>query len=68
MFAEYQVIAVDKKGIESFASQPITVVDKKYANMYERKSDKIRKNCSFFAGSEGLYRIIPDLLMHPIKQ
>jgi hypothetical protein len=35
MFAEYQVIAVDKKGIESFASQPIPVVDKKYSKIYE---------------------------------
>jgi hypothetical protein len=34
-FAEYQVIAVDNKGFESFASQPIPVVDKKYSLTYE---------------------------------
>ena len=34
-FAEYQVIAVDNKGFESFASQPIPVVDMKYSQTYE---------------------------------
>lgn len=35
VYAEYQVVAVDRKGIESFASQPIAVVDKKYATTIE---------------------------------
>jgi hypothetical protein len=34
-YAEYQVIAVDNKGIESFASEPIAVVRKKYKQVYE---------------------------------
>ncbi|HJW17743.1 MAG TPA: hypothetical protein VJ499_11510, partial [Flavisolibacter sp.] len=34
-YAVYEVMAVDKKGIESFASQPIAVVDQKYTATYE---------------------------------
>jgi hypothetical protein len=34
-FAEYQVIAVDNKGVESFASEPIAILSKKYEQVYE---------------------------------
>jgi hypothetical protein len=34
-YAEYQVIAVDNKGIESFASQPIVLADPKYTTTFE---------------------------------
>lgn len=37
-YAEYQVIALDKKGVQSFASEPVTVVDEKIVKLYELES------------------------------
>jgi len=34
-YAEFQVMAVDKNGVKSFASEPIVVADKKWITVYE---------------------------------
>jgi hypothetical protein len=33
--AEYSIVAVDKNAVQSFASEPVMVVDKKYIRIYE---------------------------------
>jgi hypothetical protein len=35
VFAEYQIIAIDANGVESFASEPVVVADKKNSQTYE---------------------------------
>ncbi|MGZ3859797.1 MAG: alpha-L-rhamnosidase-related protein [Flavisolibacter sp.] len=37
-YSEYQVIALDKKGVESFASEPVLVVDDARVKIYEAAS------------------------------
>lgn len=37
-FAEYQVVAVDTKGVPSFASEPVRVADGRYVKHYEMES------------------------------
>ncbi len=34
-YTEYQVIAIDNTGVESFASEPLTVTDGKFSRIYE---------------------------------
>ena len=34
-YSEYQVMAVDKNGVKSFASEPVVVADKKWITVYE---------------------------------
>ncbi|MEO8711500.1 MAG: hypothetical protein ABI405_05220, partial [Parafilimonas sp.] len=50
--AEYQVIAIDKKNVASFASEPIIVGDEKYMTTYEAENFA-SKSDSFFKGFSG---------------
>lgn len=61
MFAEYQVIAVDKSQIESFASEPEVVVPENDVKVYEMESfmQKSAKEYKGFSG-EGFIEIAAD--------
>ncbi|MEP6466533.1 MAG: hypothetical protein ABJB05_09510 [Parafilimonas sp.] len=50
--AEYQVIAIDKNKVESFASEPIIATDKKYITTYEAENftSKSDSNYKGFSG------------------
>jgi glycogen debranching enzyme len=52
-YAEYQVIAVDIKGYESFASEPFAIVNNIMVNHYEMEQfyKKAEKNYNGFSGS-----------------
>lgn len=45
--AEYQVIAIDKKNVSSFASEPIIIGDEKYITTYEAENFASKSDSSF---------------------
>ena len=55
-YAEYQVIAVDKKGVGSFASEPLVVADKIIIKDIEKASSKSSLPYKGFSG-EGFVEI-----------
>jgi len=52
VYSEYQVKAIDKNGLESFASEPVTVVDEKYVQILpaENVAAKANQPCKGFTG------------------
>ncbi len=51
-FAEYQVIAYDKNKVESFASEPVPVMDEKYLQIYPAEDFAVKsdRTCKGFTG------------------
>lgn len=45
--AEYQVIAVDKNKVKSFASEPIIVADEKYISVYQAENFAAKSDSSY---------------------
>lgn len=52
-YAEYQVAAVDKNGVQSFASEPVVVADAKLVNTYEVENSNPQSDLKYqgFSGT-----------------
>jgi Bacterial alpha-L-rhamnosidase 6 hairpin glycosidase domain len=50
-YTEYQVIAVDKKGVQSFASEPVTISDKKQVSIYEMENYNPKSDLPYYGFS-----------------
>jgi len=46
-YAEYQIIALDEKGVESFASEPLLIAGRTITNIYEMENNATKASQSY---------------------